>query len=255
MQNHSTVLDQITWGIHLNFEGYFAYPPNCPSWLTQLQQQDWQRRGIVLWDADHCIVAHLYAGYALELLEHLQGNSAWSTKGLVVGSPAFQLSSNSENTPSTKVGGELVLKNQIEVNADQVQTIFEFLSAQEGSLKHISVYDKEIAKQALNKVFRLIAAYGRKVRERKGDRELIENSEPKIIPTSIPRGSYFTVYQAAQVCQVTSKQIRAWIRIGRLEALDLPELGIIIEAGKLNEFLYQTKSIQDAPTSERSLEP
>jgi hypothetical protein len=104
-------------------------------------------------------------------------------------------------------------------------------------LKRISVYDKEDAKQALNKVFRLIAAYGRKVRERKGDRKLIENRESKVMPTSIPRGNYFTVYQIAQVCQVTSKQIRAWIRKGKLEALDLPGLGIIIEAGKLNVFL------------------
>ncbi|MBE0669670.1 MAG: hypothetical protein IH588_03705 [Anaerolineales bacterium] len=237
MQNHSTVLDQITWGIHLNFEGHFASPPNPPSWLTQLQQQDWQRRGAVLWDAELRIVAHLYAGYALELLEHLQDNSVWKTKGLVVGSPAFQLSSNSENIPSTKVDGELVLKNQIELGTDQAQTLVEFLSAQENLLKLISSYDKEDAKQALNKVFRLIADYGRKVRERKGDIELIENKEPKVIPTSIPRGSYFTVYQAAQVCKVTSKQIRAWIRMGKLEALDLPGLGIIIEAGKLNEFL------------------
>jgi len=59
MQNHSTVLDQTTWGIHLNFEGHFAFPPNPPSWLTQLQQQDWQQRGIVLWDANIRIVAHL----------------------------------------------------------------------------------------------------------------------------------------------------------------------------------------------------
>jgi hypothetical protein len=87
------------------------------------------------------------------------------------------------------MGGELVLKNQIELTPDQAQTLFEFLSAQEGSLKRTSVYDKEDAKQALNKVFRLIAAYGRKVRERKGDRELIENKEPKVISTSIPRGS------------------------------------------------------------------
>ena len=242
MQNHSTVLDQTTWGIHLNFEGHFTFPPNPPPWLTQLQQQDWQQRGIVLWDANIRIVAHLYAGYALELLEHLQGNSAWKTKGFVVGSPAFQLSSKSENTPPTKAGGELVLKNQIELNADQVQTIFEFLSTQEGSLKRISAYDKENAKQTLNKVFQLIAAYGRKVRERKGDRELIENSEPKIIPTSIPRGRYFTVYQAAQVCNVTSKQIRAWIRKGKLEALDFPGLGILIEAGNLNKFLDRRNS-------------
>lgn len=91
MQNYSTFLNQTTWGIHLNFEGHFTSPPNPPSWLTQLQQQDWQQRGIVLWDADHRIVTHLHAGYALELLEHLQWNDEWKTKGLVVGSPAFQL--------------------------------------------------------------------------------------------------------------------------------------------------------------------
>jgi hypothetical protein len=242
MQNHSNILNQTTWGIHLNFENYFASPPNPPAWLTQLQQQDWQRRGVALWDAELRIVAHLHAEYALELLEHLRWNDEWKTKGLVIGSPAFQLSSNNESAPPKKMGGELVLKNQIELNADQIQTIFEFLSAQEGSLKRISVYDKENAKQALNKVFRLIAAYGRKVRERKEDKELIKNSEPKIIPTSIPRGSYFTVYQAAQVCHATSKQIRAWIRTGKLEAFDLPGSGIIIEAGKLNEFLDRKNS-------------
>ncbi|MBI5965919.1 MAG: hypothetical protein HY863_20770 [Chloroflexi bacterium] len=109
-------------------------------------------------------------------------------------------------------------------------------------MKRISVYDKEYAKQALNKVYRLIADYGRKVRERKGTRELIENRETKVIPTSIPRGNYFTVYQAAQICNVTSKQIRTWLRKGILEALDLPGLGIIIEAGKLNDFLGRRNS-------------
>ena len=228
MQNYSTILDQTTWGIHLNFERYFASPPNPLSWLTQLQQQDWQRRGVALWDADHRIVAHLYASYILELLEHLQGNDTWKTNDLVIGSPAFQLSANSTNTPSTKSGGELILKNQIELSADQVIVLVEFLSAQESLLKRISMYDKEDAKQALNKVYRLIAAYGRKVRERKGTRELLETREPKVMPTSIPRGSYFTVYQAAQVCHANSKQIRAWIRIGKIEALDLPGLGIIM---------------------------
>lgn len=242
MQNYSTVLDQTTWGIHLNFEGYFASPPNHPSWLTQLQQQDWQRRGVVLWNADLRIVAHLYASYVLERLEHLQGNNTWKTEGLVIGSPAFQLSVNSTNAPSTKFGGEVVLKNQIELGVDQAQTLVEFLSAQENLLKRISVYDKEDAKQALNKVYRLIADYGRKVRERKGNREHIENKEPKVIPTSIPRGNDFTVYQAAQVCRVTSKQIRAWIRKGNLEALNLPGLGVIIESGKLNEFLDRRNS-------------
>jgi excisionase family DNA binding protein len=75
------------------------------------------------------------------------------------------------------------------------------------------------------------------------------------MPTSIPRGRYFTVYQAAQVCQVTSKQIRVWIRKGELEAFDLPGLGILIEAGKLTEFLHKIRPLQDPPTLERSHEP
>lgn len=245
MQNHSTVLDQTTWGIHLNFEGYFDSPPNCPSWLTQLQQQDWQQRGIVVWNSNLHIVTHLYAEYALELLEHLQSTDAWKFEGLVIGSLALQLSNSHATTPSTKIGGELVLRNQIELSANQAQALVEFLTAQESLLKHISSYEKENAKQALSEVYRLIAAYGRRIREGKGreDRESIEGNEPKIIPTPIPRGSYFTVYQAAQVCQVTSKQIRAWIRKGKLEVLNLPGLGIIIEAGKLNDFLRQKNSL------------
>lgn len=136
----------------------------------------------------------------------------------------------------------MVLKNQIELGTDQTQALFEFLSAQENLLNLISSCDKEDAKQALNKVHRLIADYGRKVRERKGTTEQIENKEPKVIPTSIPRGYFFTIYQAAQVCHTTSKQIRAWIRNGKLEALNLPGLGIIIEAGTLNEFLDRRNS-------------
>jgi hypothetical protein len=40
-----------------------------------------------VWNADLRIVAHLNTGYALELLEHLQGSEAWKTIGLVIGSP------------------------------------------------------------------------------------------------------------------------------------------------------------------------
>jgi hypothetical protein len=160
----------------------------------------------------------------------------------VVGSPAFQLSSSSANTPSTKIGGDLVLKNQIELSADQTQALVEFLSTQESLLKSITVYEKEDAEQALNKVYRLIAAYGRKVREGKKGDKLIETTKPNILPIFIPRGNYFTVHQAAQICHATSKQIRAWIRKGKLEAIELPGLGLIIEADKLNKFLCRRNS-------------
>lgn len=240
MLNLSTVIVHNSWGMHLNFEGYFSPPPSCPSWLTQLQQQDGQQRGIIVWNADLRIVAHLYAGYALELLEHLQNNDAWKTNGLVIGSPAFQLSTSSN--PSPKIGEAWILKNQIELSVDQVQDLVEFLTAQESLLKRISSYDKEDAEQAISKVYQLIAAYGRRVREGKKSSKLIETTKPNILPVSILRGNYFTVHQASQIYHATSKQIRAWIRKGKLEAFDLPGLGLIIEVKKLNEFLCQRNS-------------
>jgi hypothetical protein len=153
MINCSTVLVQNIWGVHLNFEGYFSTPPSCPSWLTQLQQQDWQQRGIVVWDADLRIVAHLYAGYAIELLEHLQGNDTWKTNGLVIGTPAFQLSNSSADNPSPKMGRARILENQMELRPGQVQVLIEFLTAQESLLKRISSYDKEGTKEAISKVY------------------------------------------------------------------------------------------------------
>ncbi len=242
MMNCSTILVQNTWGMHLNFDGHFNSPPSCPSWLTQLQQQEWQQRGMVVWDADLHIVAHLYAGHTLELLERLQDNDEWKTNGLVIGSPAFQISTSSADNTSPKVGGAWILENQMELRPDQVQVLIEFLTAQESLLKRISLHDKEDAKEALSKVYQLIAAYGRKVREGKNSGKLIETLKPNILPVSIPRGNYYTVHQAAQICHATSKQIRAWIRKGKLESFDLPGLGLIIEAGKLNEFLYQRNS-------------
>lgn len=235
MMNCSTVLVQNTWGMHLNFEGHFSSPPSRPSWLTQLQQQDWQRRGIVVWDVDLRIVAHLYAGYALELLEHLQGDAAWKTNGLVIGSPAYQRSSES-------VDGIVTLENQIELAPDQAKDVVDFLSTHKKLLEYIAIHDEEAAEDALRTVFRLIAAYGREVREGKKSDKFIETAKPNILPTFIPRGNYFTVHQAAQICHATSKQIRAWIRKGKLEALNLPGLGIIIQAEKLHEFLYQRNS-------------
>ncbi len=229
MQNHSTVLDQITWGIHLNFEGCLASPPNPLSWLTQLQQQDWQRRGIIVWDADLRIVAHLYAGYALELLEYMKANENWKLNGFLVSSSTYQLSSNESETLSNGTAeGVLKLENQIKLAPDRARDFFDFLNTHERLLKYISSRDREGAEDGLRTVFRLIAAYGRKVRERKGGVSGSKTRSPKSSPSIFRAAIYFTVYQATQVCCATSKQIRSWIRRGKLDAIELPGLGIII---------------------------
>ena len=240
MMNCSTVLDQTTWGVHLNFEGHFTSPPSFPAWLNPLQRQDWQRRGIVVWNSDLRIVTHLYTEYALELLECIQDNNAWESNGFVIGSPAFQLSSNgSETLDNETIEGIVKLENQIELVSDQTQTLLDFLTTHKILLEHISICDQEDAEDALRTVFRLIAAYGRKIRKRKKESHRVENPQPKVIPISIPCGRYYTIHQAALICNATSKQIRAWIRKRKIDALDLPGLGIIIEAEELHPFLYK----------------
>ncbi len=97
----------------------------------------------------------------------------WKTIGLIIGSPAFQLFTSSTDNPSPKIGGAWVLENQMELRPDQVQVLIEFLTAQENLLKRISSYDKEDAEQAISKVYKLIAAYGRMGREEEKSDKLI----------------------------------------------------------------------------------
>lgn len=232
MRNCSIVINQTIWGIHLNFDEYLASPPSFPDWLNTHQEQDWQRRGIVVWNANLRIVTHLYASYALELLEQMLENNEWKSNSFIIGSPTYKLSSETVN-------GTVTFENKIELTSGQAMDFYDFLSAHKKLLEHIAVRDEEAAKDALRTIFRMIAVYGRQVREGKKANKPIEITTTSIRPTVIPRGNYFTVYQAAQVCHATSKQIRAWIRKGKLEALNLPGLGMIIEAGKLNEFLHK----------------
>lgn len=91
MLNPSPVLNQLTWGVHLNFGGHFTSPFICPDWSMPLPQQVWHRQGVVVWEANVRIVATLYARHALEILEHMRVNNTQKENGLIIGSSSFQL--------------------------------------------------------------------------------------------------------------------------------------------------------------------
>jgi hypothetical protein len=196
-----------------------------------------------VWDADFRIVTHLYARYALNLLKDTQDTNTWQASGLVIGSPAHQIilytntKKQSDETDSETRKENWILRNKIEFTPGQAADLCAFLTAQEEALKQIATDDDREARKALGKVYRLMAEYGRKVREAKKDGKVVEATKKKIIPIALPKGKYFTVSQSAEICNATSRQVRAWIRTGKLEAVDLPGLGMIIEAGKLNQFL------------------
>ena len=248
MLNYSPpVPNQNTWGLHINSGRYPAPPPEYLDWLNPFQNQKWQDRGIVVWDATHRVVTHLYANYALRILALMQQTDSWKTSCFIVGSPAYQIPIS--NTRRKKQINETiiempqegwVLTNKIELSSDRAAKFFEFLTTQEEALKQIAGDERKDAREALGKVYGLIAEYGRKIREgRKEVETIIEPRKKKIIPTTLQKGKYFTVPQAAEACNKTSRQIRAWIRRGELEVVELPGLGMIIEAGELNRFVNE----------------
>jgi len=162
----------------------------------------------------------------------MQANDSSQSDGFLIRSPTYQLSSET-------VDGISTLENQIKLASDQARDLFDFLSMHKKSPEYIASRDDEEVEDPLRTVFRLIAVYGRKVREGKKVDQPIAITKQNILPTFIPRGNYVTVPQAAQMCNATSKQIRARIRKRKIDALDLPGLGIIIEAEKLNQFFYK----------------
>jgi len=179
----------------------------------------------------------------------MQGTDTWKTSYFIVGSPAYQIpipntrrKKNSEETGKEQPKEGWVLTNKIELTPDHTREPLSFLTAEKETLKQIATDEDRDARETLGKVYSLIAEHGRKIRE--GGKEVGTTVEPhkkKIITTAIQKGKYFAIPQAAEACNKTSRQIRAWIRRGKLEAVELPGLGMIIEVGKLNQFVNKNE--------------
>jgi len=245
MLNYSPpVPNQNTWGMHINSGRYPASPPEYLDWLNPFQNPKWQDRGIVVWDATRRVMTHLYASYALKILALMQETDSWKTSCFIVGSPAYQIpiSNTRRKKQINETGTEMpqagwVLTNKIELSSDRAAKFFEFLTAEREALKQIASDEQREAREALGRVYALLTGYGSKRREMMEDGKREESLKKRIIPTTIPKGKYFTIPQAVEICNVTVRQIKKWIGTRDLEAVDLPGLGNIIEAGKLNKFL------------------
>jgi len=156
--------------------------------------------------------------------------------------PKYKKKKNSEETGKEQPKEGWVLTNKIELTPDHTREPLSFLTAEKETLKQIATDEDRDARETLGKVYSLIAEHGRKIRE--GGKEvgtIVEPHKKKIITTAIQKGKYFTIPQAAEACNKTSRQIRAWIRRGKLEAVELPGLGMIIEVGKLNQFVNENE--------------
>ena len=59
-----------------------ARPAGCPTWAKPMQVEDWQRRGIVIWQNSTQRIVALSGIEAVHYLDRLRANSDWEQAGL-----------------------------------------------------------------------------------------------------------------------------------------------------------------------------
>ncbi len=231
---------EISWGAHINPTKYVKFFPEYPDWLNPLQKQEWRDRGLVLWDATTQVVTHLYANYALKILETMKDTDTWETDGYVIGSPAYRMSISDtkdecpENKEHEKDGW--VLTNKISLSSEQAEEILEFLAAEEDMLTMIVADEDRDVREAYSMVVDLLLEFRKKKGKLKKSGMKAVLPQKKITPISL-KGEYLTIPQMAEICNVPIKQIEKWIRSGGIEAIALPGAGKIVEMEKFTKFL------------------
>jgi len=245
MNHPCKILNRDLWGAYINPTKLAESSPEYPDWLNPLQKQEWRDRGLVLWDATTQVVTHLYANYALRILETMKDTDTWKTDGYVIGSPAYRMSisdtpdENLENKWHEKDGW--VLTNQIELSHKQTMELFEFLTVEEDLLILIASDEDRDVREAYAMIVDILLECEQGKRKPQNYEKREELPQKKIIPISIPKGKYLTISQITEMSNVSEKQIEDLIRSKKFETIDLPGIGKIVEKGKFTQFLNQHK--------------
>lgn len=166
MYHPCKVLNQNSWGAHINPTQLAEFSPEFPDWLNPLQKQEWRNRGLVLWNATTQVVAHLYANYALKILETMKDSDTWKTDGYVIGSPAYRMSISDTTDKQSGIIENLqngwVLTNKITLSSKQAEKFLDFLVAEEETLFLIAADDDRDVREACRMVVEFLFERGRK---------------------------------------------------------------------------------------------
>jgi hypothetical protein len=143
------------WGARINKRA-LNRTQDYPDWANSRQREKWDEQGLVLWDYESQQITRLWAGQALQLLEHLRTNHDWKQTGVVVGEPATQIFlDDPERKP------EQVLNCQFELSPDRAQALFDLLQEGEAILKETSELEEKECRRALNNCYKTL--FGEKI--------------------------------------------------------------------------------------------
>jgi len=247
MNHPCKVLSRDLWGAHINPTKYAEFSPEYPDWLNPLQKQDWRDRGLVIWDATTQVVTHLYANYALRILETMKDTDTWKTDGYVIGSPAYRMSILDTTDECLEIEesekNSWVLTDQIKLSPKQADELLKFLTDEEDALILTASDENKDVREAYAMIVNLLIDNRKKKREWKERGDKKDPQTKKITPISLPKGEYFTILQITEICDVSMQRIKKWIQKGDIEAIDLPGMGQIVEMEKFTQFLNQRKPL------------
>jgi len=243
----------LEWGFHLNETIYSVSSPPCPKWAKPLEQQNWQKLGVVVWDTRVNRVTHLHGNQALHVLEQSRQSKSSKKEGLLVGEVAYRftipsnrksksrIADQPESKPSQEDGW--CLTNTIELAPNQAQAFISFLEQHEADLKKVVIAEATERRRILEQVYSLILSWRNE--RTKGDNFAKTNvvQEIKSAPTvTIPYGKYLTIAQVAEICDVKKITVSAWLKKGLLKSLNLPGLGQIVEEKDLEQYLATNRN-------------
>ncbi len=136
-----------SWGVRVNASEW-PRRTDAPQWAKTGQRDKWQETGLILWDHDHQQITHLAAGYALELLEHLQAESEWRQTGLVVGTPAHEIRLDD---PGTKA--QWILADKMSLDPDECSYLLDVLTDHERILEERKERDAADVRRRLSLIY------------------------------------------------------------------------------------------------------
>lgn len=250
----NAIISEPTWGYHLNDSIYTLSCPPYPTWAKPFDQQNWNRLGVVVWDTQTRRITHMFGSQTMRILEEAQKSKVWKKKGLVVGTIAYRTTTQTDNKVKGKVTenqtenimekDDWCLINTIHLSPSQAKEFLSYLEQNDAKLKEIITKENEERSRILGKVYSLILSWRR---ERKAKEGLItpdikrEPKPPVNDGISIPQGKYYTIVQVAEVCGVTVRTVTIWLKKGKLQGVDLPGMGKIIEEKELTQFIKENR--------------
>jgi hypothetical protein len=116
-----------------------------------LQQESWNKSGLIVWEAKSKKVARPSATEALSVLEHLRTDNAWTEHGVVVGEPTTRIVlGEPERKP------EPSLLNPINVSPRQTKLLLQLLEKYEPRLVQMSEEEEEERGRRLWNAYRIL---------------------------------------------------------------------------------------------------